>query len=91
MDRPFGSGGSGPAFVRSVKRCDEIATIVVDHHNRAERPLCAEHWDLAPLNDGRPHRVSGSSVWSAQDVQSPLTSKPCFAGGHPGTVVGGIP
>ena len=47
MDRPFGSGGSGPAFVRSVKRCDEIVTIVVDHHNRAERPLCAEHWDLA--------------------------------------------
>jgi hypothetical protein len=43
MDRPFGSSVTGSAFLCSVKRCAEIATIVVDHHNRAESPLCGEH------------------------------------------------
>lgn len=47
MDRPFGSSVTGSAFLCSVGRCDEIATIVVDHHNRAESPLCGEHWQTA--------------------------------------------
>lgn len=47
MNRSNGSSNSSPAFVCSVEGCDEIATIVVDHRDRVERPLCAEHWNLA--------------------------------------------
>ncbi len=47
MNRPIGFDGAQPAFQCSVRGCDEIGTLMVLHQDQAERPLCAQHWDLA--------------------------------------------
>ena len=36
-----------PAFACGIIGCTEIATVLVEHPQAAERPLCAEHWHVA--------------------------------------------
>ncbi len=36
-----------PAFQCSVNTCPEIATVVVEHRDSSEMPLCGEHWQRA--------------------------------------------
>lgn len=55
------------AFVCCVADCDEIATIMVEHRDQAELPLCAAHWELA-------HSASPVSLTAVRTLPRPA----CF-------------